>query len=63
MAVDPDRAEASAACGMQTWLPYYLPAEKYDDLKELLFDLVYSAIHAYGDPPPVCSPIPVPSVN
>lgn len=51
MTVEPTRlddvAAATVACVCQSWLPNYLPAEKHDDLGELIYDLIVGAVHAY----------------
>ncbi len=54
----------AAACteyGMQSWLPNWLPAERHEELRELLFDLVISALHAFRDVDEFR--VPEPSIN
>ena len=42
-------AEATAECGMQTSLPNWLPAERHEELRELLHDLTVGALTAMAD--------------
>ncbi|AMV24243.1 hypothetical protein VT84_07590 [Gemmata sp. SH-PL17] len=50
MTIDPDRAEAVAAtvaaCGTHQ-LANWFPADRHDELHELLYDLSYTAILTY----------------
>lgn len=50
MTIDPDRAAAVAAttarCGAHQ-LANWVPADRHDDLRELLYDLSYTAIRTY----------------
>ena len=40
-------AEATAECGMQSWLANYFPASKHAELREYLHDLAVGALHAF----------------
>jgi hypothetical protein len=55
-------AAASAEFGMQQ-LANWFPAERHDELRELLYDLAFSAICAYRDAQRNWLDVPAPSVN
>jgi hypothetical protein len=64
MTADTDRADcvaaATAECGMQQ-LVNWLPAARHEELRELLYDLTYTAIVAYVEGQP--RRVPGPSAN
>lgn len=43
-----DVAAATAECGMQQ-LANWLPADRHTELRELLYDLAFGALHAFAD--------------
>lgn len=45
-----DIAAATAECGMQM-MANWLPADRHAELRELLYDLVFTALHAYVEKP------------
>ena len=55
-----DIAEASAVYGMRQ-LANWLPSDLHADMKEALYDIVFSALHAYADVE--VWRVPVPSKN
>lgn len=58
-----DVAAATAECGMQSWLPNYLPADRHADLRELLHDLAVGAMTAHLDARSGWYDVPPPSPN
>ncbi len=55
-----DIAEASAVYGMMQ-LANWFPSDRHANLKESLYDIVFSALHAYADAE--VWRVPVPSTN
>ncbi len=53
-------AAATAECGMQS-IANWLPASRHNELRELLYDLVFTSLVAYEQMRPV--DFPKPSIN